>query len=217
MMILIPSTLIFFCMKEKDKAFIPVGFSGILVGVFVCIMTSLFSFLHRIPEYSFSSNFTYYFFREYILPLAILYAVYFIFTKDEFSFKIKSFFPLSAGFSSIYMPYMIIASNRELFSFFELFCKPVIWLSLLVIMQFSLTRISISAVQKKTKSLMIYSVIMAFALFIPPFLNSLWITNWLRILSFVVGISYVFFAAIITVFSLLNSSEIKIERQADSL
>ncbi len=204
MIVLIPSVLVFYCMKARDRALVSVAAAGMVSGLFVCVCTALFTFLHRIPEYSFGSNFAYYAAREYILPLAVLYALFFFVSRDSFSFKIKAFFPLSAGFLSVFMPYMTIASNGSVFSFYEIFAKPAIWLSMVVTTSFLVTRLSHANMEKKNGLIAVYSVLLAFTIFIPPFLNALWITNWLRGLFVVAGTLYILEALALGLFAILR-------------
>ena len=207
LMLLIPCVLGFYCIKSKDKAVVPVCVFGAVLSIIVCICTALFSFLHRIPEYSFSSNFSYFAMREYIFPLVLLYAFYFIVSKDEISFKIKAFFPVSASFFAFYMPYLIIVSNQSVFSFYELFVKPLIFVSMLILIEKSLSLLYKFAVEKKTLGIIIVSTVLAFVLFIPPFLNTLWITNWLSGIFVIFSILYILFAVFIGFLSILKEDE----------
>lgn len=204
MMILIPSVLVFYCVKSRDKAAVAVASLGAFAGFLVCVFLALFASLHRIPEYSFSSNFAHYALREYILPLAVIYAVFFLVTKDEFSFKAKSFFPLSAGFLSFFMPYIIIVSNDSVFSFYELFVKPSLWLSMIIIASGIVPRLLKAGAEKSYRSLSFFSVVLAFVIFFPPFLNSLWILNWMKPAFVVLSVLYILFAASAGFFSLLK-------------
>ena len=204
MMLLIPLVLVFYCIKTSDKAVIPVCIFGGIVSIVVCICTALFAFLHRIPEYSFASNFSYYSLREYILPVVLLYAFYFLVSKDEISFKIKAFFPLSASFYAFYMPYLIIVSNESAFSFYELFVKPVLVISMLILIEKALEKLAQYSIQKKTFGLIISSVVLAFVLFVPPFLNTLWITNWMNPLFIILSVVYILLAFLSGIINLIK-------------
>lgn len=204
MMILIPSVLVFYCIKSRDKAVVAVASAGAFAGFAVCVFLALFASLHRIPEYSFSSNFAHYALKEYILPLAVIYAVFFLVTKDEFSFKTKSFFPLSAGFLSFFMPYIIIVSNDSVFSFYELFMKPSLWLSMIIIASGIVPRLFKAGAEKNYRSLSFFSVVLAFVIFFPPFLNSLWILNWMKPVFVVLSVLYILLAAAAGFFPLLK-------------
>ncbi|MGP1495521.1 MAG: hypothetical protein ACTTJG_01825, partial [Treponema sp.] len=51
-------------------------------------------------------------------------------------------------------------------------------------------------------SVIMYSVLAAFVLFVPPFINALWVVNWLKILSVITGLFYVLFAVALCVLPL---------------
>lgn len=199
--ILIPATLVFYCVSVRDKMIVAVSLCGILSGFFVCICTSLFTFMHRVPLYSFGSNFSYYASREYILPIVLIFFVYFFVTKDDFSFKARAFFPLSLGFLSVFVPYITVSAKQSAFSFYELFAKPVIWLSMVIFLKFLVVRLFSSGTGTKL-SVIMYSVLAAFVLFVPPFINALWVVNWLKILSVITGLFYVLFAVALCVLPL---------------
>ncbi len=202
--ILIPASLIFYCVNVRDKAIVAVSLCGILSGFFVCICTSLFTFMHRVPLYSFSSNFKYYAFREYIFPLVLVFCVYFFITKDDNSFKARAFFPLAMGFLSVFVPYVTINESRSDFSFYELFFKPVIWLSMVILLKNIVVRLFASGKRRSgvNLSLIAYSALAAFVLFVPPFINALWVINWLNVLSAITGLFYVLLSVAVCVFPL---------------
>ena len=74
---------------------VPVIAIGILTGIIVCACQSFFTFAHRVIPYNFMDNYLYLLFRQTILPLFILYLVFFLVSKDELQFKIDSFLPLN--------------------------------------------------------------------------------------------------------------------------
>ncbi len=188
---LIPCVSLLFLLNSGDKAYRGVFAGGVISGVVVTICTFIFSFLHRVPEYSFASNFSYYAMREYVLPAVLLYVLYFFVTRDELDFKSKAFFFLEGGFFSIYMPYFIIVSCPSSFSMYELFFKPLIWLGMLSLSAVFIQNIILSSVQKNRGKFIVFCVLLAFTLFIPPFLNTLWILNWLKIVFIVFSSIYI--------------------------
>ena len=188
---LIPCVTLLYLANSSDKAYRVVFLSGFLSGLLVTICTFIFSFLHRVPEYSFSSNFSYYAIREYVFPLILLYLLFFFLTKEELEFKVRSFFFLECGFFTIYMPYFIIVSCPSSFSIYELFLKPLIWLSMISLSSVFIRSMVISSVGKNKLKFIISILLLAFTLFIPPFLNTLWILNWLKIVFIVFSSIYI--------------------------
>ncbi len=172
---LIPCVSLLYLVNSSDKAYRAVFLSGFLSGLLVTICTFIFSFLHR----------------EYVFPLILLYLLFFFLTKEELEFKVRSFFFLECGFFTIYMPYFIIVSCPSSFSIYELFLKPIIWLSMISLSSVFIRSMVISSVGKNKLKFIISILLLAFALFIPPFLNTLWILNWLKIVFIVFSSIYI--------------------------
>lgn len=204
MVILLPAVLVFCGVRAADKAVVPVAVTGAACGVLVSFASALFSFRHRIPAFSFASNFSFYAAEEYVLPLILLYIIYFFITKDSVEFRVRSFLPVTAGFYSVYMPYCIISAAGASFSFFELFAKPVLFLSMLVLCAWLVFFIGKHSCEKSVRRIAVDSVIMAAVLFVPPFLNTLWLLKVLMPAVIVVGSGYVLFAAVLFVAAVVH-------------
>ena len=173
---LLPILCLFCYFVSKEKISLLISGIGALLGVFVCMLCSILSFRHRIPAFSFSSNFSYYCINEYALPLIALYVLYFLISRDSIEVKVKLFLPLEAGFFAVYMPYVIItASSSSVSSFFELFLKPALFATLLLSCAACVFLIAKSANEKKIKGIVLYSVAFALFLFLPICLNTLWL------------------------------------------
>lgn len=130
--VFLPLLLACFCFFYKSHKMVPVIAIGILTGIIVCACQSFFTFAHRVIPYNFIDNYLYLLFRQTILPLFILYLVFFLVSKDELQFKIDSFLPLNLSYYSIYLPYIIITTSEGLYSWFALFVKPVLFGAMLV-------------------------------------------------------------------------------------
>ena len=129
--------------------------------------------MHRIPEFSVASNFFYYFLKEYVLPLILVFALYFFATKDSVEFRVKAFFPVVAAFYAVYMPYCVIASSSAAFSFFQLFIKPVLMLSMVFMASFFAYRIYCAALSKNIRKIVVLSLFALLMLLIPPALETM--------------------------------------------
>lgn len=207
MLILIPSILIFCCIRSRDNTISPVVV-GTFVGVCVCMFIAFFSFKHRIPEYSFGINFLYYALIEYVLPLILLYVSYFFVSKDSLEFRIKTFFPITASFFSIYMPYCILSSADAAFSFFDLFVKPVVFLSMLIISAYFVFFIAKVACERNVKKIIILSVLFSLALFVPPFFNTIWLLKIMLPIVYLGSVIYSVFAIILFAISIRSADGI---------
>ncbi len=175
MILLFPTVLAFCCVHSNKKIYGFLISLGAFTGVLVSGFTAAFSYMHRIPEYSFVSNFFYYFLKEYALPLILVYALYFFLTKDSVEFRVKAFFPVVASFFAIYMPYCIIAASSAAFSFYLLFVKPVVMLSMIFLCSLITYKIYCSAQEKNIKGIIAYSFCAILILAVPAVLESLWL------------------------------------------
>ncbi len=167
------------------------------MGILASGATALFSYMHRIPEFSVCSNFFYYFLKEYVLPLVLVYALYFFTTKDSVEFKIKAFFPVVAAFYAIYMPYCVIASASTAFSFFQLFAKPVLMLSEVFMASFFAYKIYCTVVSKDISKIIVLSVLALVMLVIPPFLETMELMCIALPVVYIVAVIFALFALVL--------------------
>lgn len=184
MFVLLPMALLYCCLRSSDKSVIGVALTGALSGVFVCGALALFTYLHRIPQFSFIGNTLYVLLKEYIIPVVLLYTVYFFATSDEKLFKIKSFMPLMLAFYSIYMPYRIIAGTDGAFSFYSLFVKPVCILAMIIYLAKMLFLFNEGLEQKNTKNSILSVLFIILAFIIPACMEGLYS------LAFIVPVVY---------------------------
>ena len=106
------------------------------------------------------------------------------------------------------MPYCIISASGSVFSFFELFVKPVLFLSMLALASFSVFYIGKQACGKNIKRMIAGCVLLAFILFVPPFLNTLWILDVFAPAMYVLSAVYAFFAACLFFSSIMHTESI---------
>ncbi len=105
--------------------------TGCVTAFLVFALKEFFTLSHRNIPLSFAPNFLYLFFREAFLPIVLLYAVFFLLSKDDLDFKLEAFFPLVTSFYVVFLPYIVITSP-ETKTAFEVLAKPVLFTSLLV-------------------------------------------------------------------------------------
>lgn len=121
-----------YCLFKKEKKVIPVIVTGVLTGIIVCAFKTLFLYAHRVIPYDFASNYLYLLVKQSLLPVIVLYGVFFAFSKDTLDFKIESFFPLELSFFAIFLPHVIVSTSEGLYSAFALFVKPVLFSCMLI-------------------------------------------------------------------------------------
>lgn len=165
-------------------------FIGALAGILVSGGTAVLSYMHRVPEYSFMSNFFYYLLKEYVLPLVLVYALYFFCTKDDYEFRVKAFFPVMASFFAIYMPYCTIASTTAAFSFYLLFVKPVVVLSMIFLCSDIAYQIYTGAVEGSKKKIILNSVAALVVLAVPVLLETMWLMVMLLPVVYIAAVLY---------------------------
>lgn len=197
-MILLFPTVLGFCAAHSDKKIY--GFMialGAVSGIAVCACSAVFSYMHRIPQYSLVINFFYYFLKIYALPLLLLYAAYFFVTKDSFDFRVKAFFPVVASFYAIYMPYCIIAASDASFSFFLLFVKPVVMLSMVFLSSLIAYRIYCRALENSVSRIVLLGFCEFFVLALPALLEALWLMCLMLPVVYIAAVIYALVALIL--------------------
>lgn len=190
MVLLFPVVLGFCCAHSNKRIYGFLIFLGVFAGILVSGCTAVFSYMHRIPEYSFPSNFIYFLLKEYCLPLILVYALYFFCTKDSFDFRVKAFFPVTGAFFTVYMPYCTIASNSAAFSFFLLFVKPVVVLSMVFLCSLIAYRIYRLACEKKTGLIVAFSFSALVSMAVPAVLETMWLLEILLPVVYVASVLY---------------------------
>ena len=187
---LLPLAVIYYYLNSEKKHSLLTICLGVLSGFMVFAVKEFFSHSHRIIPYSFSENFLFLFFSEAFFPVMVLFAVYFFISKDSVDFKLREFFPLTASFYCVYVPYIVLISPESKTAF-EIFAKPILFLSML-----SSITIGIEMIIKKTSpkvfipsgcALILISLMMPSiteALFLTY--NSTWICALLTFISVIV-------------------------------
>ncbi|MCR4742103.1 MAG: hypothetical protein K5866_04440 [Treponema sp.] len=149
LLILMPLAFTFYCFLKKDKQIFIPALTGFMSAVLFCALKAFFTFTHRVVPYSFWENFLFYFVKE-IMPLIVIYALYFLLSKDTIEYKTKIFFSLICAFEIVFLPYTAI-SNAEtrVYSGFDLFILPSLILSLIVELNLNVNYLYNAISQKK--------------------------------------------------------------------
>jgi len=126
LLLILPVSLILYLYTTKLTKVAPVILIGFITSVLVCGFRAFVLYSHRVVPYSFEGNFIYILIREYVLPVIVLYLLYFFITKDKVEYKVEAFIPLMLGFYSVYLPYVVISGTDSVYSGFEIFVKPVL-------------------------------------------------------------------------------------------
>lgn len=175
--LLLPVFLIgYFIIKQDKSIVIPVSI-GVIIAVLVCLFRMFFVYAHRIIPYSFSQNFIYYLLRQCVLPVFIIYGLFFLFSKDNLEYKIKMCFPLLISFYMVYLPYIIITSSEGLYSFYPLFVKPIVFLMMIIVFAQCIKKIFETFNNKKYVFFVLYILLLIIYLAAPAVFDALYVID----------------------------------------
>jgi hypothetical protein len=194
LIMLLPSTLAYYLINSDDKAVIPVVLTGVFSSVLFCAFKAFFSFMYRIPPAAFLPNYAYILFGQTIVPAAVVYLLFFFLSKDDLSFRIKAYFPLLCSFFSVYMPYHIIAGSDSVYSAFELFLKPVLYLMMLVASSLCIRFIFRSSADRGKKTKIVWTAALCMTVLFPAAIETVWFMGFPVWIWLVLWMAYVFFA-----------------------
>lgn len=123
---------VFMCLKRSGGFVIPAA-AGFLVSVAVCAFRTFFLYSHRLTPYSFIENFIFYS-GQSVLPPIILYGIYMLLARDSKETKNLAFFPLTASFYSVFLPYIVISGAAAgSYTVFDAVIKPLLYLAELLL------------------------------------------------------------------------------------
>lgn len=202
MCIIFPASFLF-CVVVKSRTAEGVAFlkKNILVSISAffaaCLFAGVCAFFTFYKQFS-SSSCIDYFFRTF-MPIAVfpavVYAIFFFFSKDRGDEKIKASFIWAAPFYSIWMPFEILRTSSDV-SFFMLFAKPVIIFCMVSSVSVELERLWNSIVQKDKKSIRKNIAVIAAELIFPAVIETVWYFSVL----YVLWIPLAFFYVVLTLF-----------------
>ena len=190
MLLLLPLILAAWCFYKKDSHLIPVIFTGLVAAILVCGFKAFFLYSHRIIPYSYKSNVLYLLVRQTLLPVVLLYGIFFAWSKDEISYKVEAFFPLLISFYMLYLPYTIISTSEGLFTSFPLFVKPVLFVVMIFSLGLSAKHIEKTLKNKKILFAVIWILIGLVSVVIPSLLEGMYILDMNYLLVLVLSAVY---------------------------
>lgn len=201
MFLLLPLILAAWCFYKKDSHLIPVIFTGIVAAVLVCGFKAFFLYSHRIIPYSFERNVLYLLVRQTLLPVVLLYGIFFAWSKDKISYKVESFFPLLISFYMLYLPYTIISTSEGLYTSFPLLVKPVLFVVMIFSLGLSAKHIEKAVINKKYLFSAIWVIIGLASILVPSLLEGMYILDMNYLLVLILSGAY---SALLPVLFLLS-------------
>ncbi len=201
MLLLLPLILAAWCFYKKDSHLIPVIVTGIVAAVLVCGFKAFFLYSHRIIPYSFERNVLYLLVRQTLLPVVLLYGIFFAWSKDSISYKVEAFFPLLISFYMLYLPYTIISTSDGLYTSFPLFVKPVLFVVMIFSLGLSAKHIEKTLKNKKIFFAVIWILIGLVSVVIPSLLEGMYILDMNYLLVLVLSAVYSAFLPVLFILS----------------
>lgn len=202
-----PVSLFIYFSVTGEKRFSTLSFTGFFIGMLVCAVRFIFFYSHRLVPESFLSNFLFYFIFICLLPM-ILYGVYVLLTKDSVEFKLKAFFPLMASFGAVYYPYYFLTMSGSLYTGYDLFFRPVIYLAMLAGIELAFVKIYEAFKNKNTLNKVLYIIMAVFYLVFPAIVDTSYIMNILFWLFAIFAVLYIAAPVVIYVLTKLKSPAI---------
>lgn len=138
----------------------------------------------------------------------ILYGVYVLLTKDSVEFKLKAFFPLMASFGAVYYPYYFLTMSGSLYTGYDLFFRPVIYLAMLAGIELAFVKIYEAFTNKNTLNKVLYIIMAVFYLVFPAIVDTSYIMNILFWLFAIFAVLYIAAPVVIYVLTKLKSPAI---------
>ena len=200
MFLLLPLILAAWCFYKKDSHLIPVILTGAVAAVLVCGFKAFFLYSHRIIPYSFESNVIYLLVRQTLLPVILVYGIFFAWSKDEISYKVEAFFPLLISFYMLYLPYTIISTSEGLYTTFPIIVKPVLFVVMIFSLALSAKHIEKTVKNRKIVFAVIWGVIGIVSVLVPSLLEGMYILDMSYLLILI--LSGVYSAALPVLFIL---------------
>lgn len=192
--LLFPCALVAYCAKFYDRAVILTAVVGSVFSAIFCAIKFMFSFMHRVSPFNFFDNYIYVFLGQVLFPAAAVFAVFCLVSRDGAVFKSRMFFPLVASFYAIYLPFHIIVYNESAMSAYELFAKPVMFLSYIACMALCVVKITETIIAKKTYFAVAWCAIAICVLLVPAAIESAWIIGvqlWKWLVPFIAYVGVV--------------------------
>lgn len=198
--ILLPAALFIYFNTCGEKKFITLAFTGLITGIIVCGIRFVFFFSHRLIPNSFLINYFFYLAKIVLAPL-LVYVVFILISKDTFEFKIKAFFPLVASFDTVYLPYYFLTMSGSVYSNYDLFFRPIIYLAYLAGAGYALVNIYKAIQDNNKKKKVLYIIMAVIYVLIPAAIDTSYVMNLLFPLFAVIGLIYIALPAVLAVLS----------------
>ena len=177
MLLLLPLILAAWIFYKREPHQIPVIFTGLISAVLVCGFRAFFLYSHRIIPLSFESNMLYLLIRQTLLPIMVLYGIFFAVSRDNISYKVEALFPLLISFYMLYLPYTILSGADHIITTFLLFVKPVLFTVMIFSLGLSAKHIEKNINAKKYFFTAVWILISLVSIVVPSVVETMYILD----------------------------------------
>ncbi len=159
------------CVEKPVVAFGAI--TGFVLALIFCAVDFLFFSSVHFAVYNLKTEFVQLFTAEALIPLAVCFAVYFLFNRDSVAFKLQSFAFVLLGFFMLFTPYRIL-TRYSILSPFCIAVKPLAVFALILGEYFALSAAG-SILQSSKKALAVPCFLLALVILPLPALTE---TGW---------------------------------------
>ncbi len=209
MLLLLPLILAAWCFYKKDPHMIPVIFTGLITAVLVCGFRAFFLYSHRIIPLSFAANMVYLLVRQTLLPVLVLYGIFFLISKDTLSYKIEAIFPLLISFYILYLPYTILSSSEKIITSFPLLVKPLLFTVMIFSLALCAKHIEKAVTGKKYFSGAVWSLISLVCVVFPSVMETMYLLDMSYFLILILSGVYSLVLPVLFILSRLGKAIMK--------
>ena len=188
---------------------VPVIFIGLITAVLVCGFRAFFLYSHRIIPLSFATNMIYLLVRQTLLPVLVLYGIFFLISKDTVSYKVEALFPLLISFYMLYLPYTILSTSEKIITSFPLFVKPLLFTVMIFSLALCAKHIEKTISAKKYFCAAIWIIIAIVCIVFPSVVETMYILDMSYFLILVLSGVYSLVLPVLFILSRLGKVIIK--------
>ena len=209
MFLLLPLILAAWCFYKKDSHLIPVIVAGLVTAVLVCGFRAFFLYSHRVIPFSFEKNMMYLLVHQTLLPVILIYGVFFLVSRDAISYKVEALFPLLLSFYILYLPYTILSTSEKIFTTFPLMVKPLLFAVMIFSLGLSAKHIEKNFSAKKYFFAAVWILISIICIVLPSVVETMYLLDMSYFLILIISGVYTLALPVLFIFSRLGKAIIK--------
>lgn len=192
LLLLMPLSLTAYCYNKSIRDVFPCILLGFFISLIFCGFKSFFMYSHVVIYYSIVRTFLSIFGFQILLPVVILYGVFFLVSHDSLLYKSGAFVPLVMSFYAIFLPYMVISGTESVYSGFQILIKPLLYTAMILQVGGALKSM-FYALQNQSKRLMRFNafLILVYLVF-PAVIETIYLLSCNDFIVLIMSAAYVF-------------------------